>query len=139
MHARYIMANRPDEALINMSLILLLQGVSTDLRKYPQYRDYNWSILHKKFNVSQPAGPGQDEGRQEVLTAKTDGCLQFSPPASTSRPESLAIVEVKPFRRTTSSSTTRHIQIQEGAEMAAWISSESATPGTLRSTNDTYR
>lgn len=140
IESRQIMRDRPDEALINMSLVLLLQGVATVLRKDPIYKRYNWSTLHKKFTVSQPvAGEGAVAGeRRHIMTAKTDGCLQFIPPGSTAPPESLAIIEVKPFRRWTNTSCATAIQVQESAEMAAWISTES-NHGHLPSKHDRYR
>lgn len=131
--ARNIMRNRPDEALVNMSLVLLLQGVSIALRKEPQYESYNWTTLHKQFSVTQPDAEGN---RVSVMTAKTDGCLQFS--GDSPEPVTLSILEVKPFRRWTRPSSGKAVQVQEGAEMAAWISTES-TQGLLPSSGGVYR
>lgn len=125
--SRMINNNRPDEALINMSLILLLQGVCMRLLQERQYAEYDWSILHKQFSVSHL--DSQDPRvKTKIFTAKTDGCLQVrrrgqDPDAG----EALAIVEVKPYRRTQPRSNTGAIQIQEGAEMAAWISTSVKT------------
>lgn len=123
-HAKLVAQNRPDEALVNMSLILFLQGLLAPLLRQSKIGTYDWSILHKGFAVSQPT-KHQPQGslRVPILTAKTDGCL-VARPSDKARAEEcsvLSIVEVKPFRR---DSGRKAIQIQEAAEMAAWISTE---------------
>ena len=137
--ARIINKHRPDEALINMSLILLLQGVATVLHMAhgPAREGYNWSILHKRFSITQPGeqtDPTTPATPRNILIAKTDGCLQFTTPHG--GPDDnvvLGIIEVKPFLRSTKAKTA--IRIQESAEMAAWISTESSK-GNLANTPD---
>lgn len=113
---------RPDEALVNMSFILLLQGLIAPLvRTKKEFAPLDWTILHKSFTITQP--DRESRSRVPILTAKTDGCM-VAKPSPKSRAEDcpvLAIVEVKPFRRGYSQDA---IRMQESAEMAAWISSE---------------
>lgn len=99
---------------------------------------YDWTNLHKPFHVSQ--AQGISEPRRQVLTARPDGCLQKTP--ENVLPEeswTLSIIEVKPFRRRHKAEKT--IRMQEGAQMAAWISTES-TYGILprlNASDTTYR
>ena len=72
-----------------------------------------------------------------VLTAKTDGCFRVRLGPDPDKTDVLAIIEVKPYRRSTSSNSLS-VRIQEGAEMAAWIASES-TKGLLLSEDGVHR
>ncbi|POR31984.1 Uncharacterized protein TPAR_07792 [Tolypocladium paradoxum] len=128
-----IAQNRPDEALINMSLVLFLQGLLLSLKsEREKCRAYNWTIMHKMFTVTQPGL----EGRVPLLTAKTDGCLQVrSKRELAEHCDTLAILEVKPYRRYYNPSLARSVLMQEGAEMAAWISTE-CSHGLLPSRGD---
>lgn len=138
--AKLINRHRPDEALINMSLVLLLQGVCMPLLQDSRLKGYDWTILHKQFSVSQPEGNSTHPNeRKNILTAKTDGCLQVRKQhQDRSKSDTLSIVEVKPYRRNSPESNAKTIRIQEGAEMAAWISSE-ALMGMLSSMPNVYR
>ncbi|KAJ3510293.1 hypothetical protein NM208_g15550 [Fusarium decemcellulare] len=121
--ARMINKHRPDEALINMSLTLLLQGVCMSLLHTTFADSYSWSILHKQFSVSHPNPNSQT--RTKILTARTDGCLQAAMAGQNAdKGDTLAIVEVKPYRRHIPEPNAVALRIQEGAEMAAWISTE---------------
>ncbi|KAL7796617.1 hypothetical protein V8C37DRAFT_352791 [Trichoderma ceciliae] len=113
----------PDEEIINMSLVLLLEG----LCMYdPELRGkVGWYPIRKPFSVTQ-AGV-------KAMTARTDGCLQVIQPNQLEEDSpSLAILEAKADLRTTESSS---VYLQEGAEMAAWISSE-CNYGLLRGSQD---
>ncbi|KPM45734.1 hypothetical protein AK830_g762 [Neonectria ditissima] len=137
---RMINKHRPDEALINMSIVLLLQGVCMSLFQESIYKSYGWSILHKQFSVTQPDRDDRLK-RTKILTAKTDGCLQFRRHGEDpDKGDTLAIIEVKPYRRSKPYANTAAIRIQEGAEMAAWISTDVKT-GFLPSSSQkkTYR
>ncbi|EHK22329.1 uncharacterized protein TRIVIDRAFT_209104 [Trichoderma virens Gv29-8] len=102
----------PDEEIINMSLVLLLEGLCMH---DPELRGkVGWYPIRKPFSVTQ-AGV-------KVMTARTDGCLQLIHPDKLDEDSpSLAILEAKADLRTKDSSP---VYLQEGAEMAAWISSE---------------
>ncbi|KAM6511874.1 hypothetical protein FALCPG4_016865 [Fusarium falciforme] len=133
---RMINKHRSDETLVNMTLLLFLQGVCMPLLQQSSRRAYSWSIVHKQFSVSQP-DPDDHTKRSKIMTARTDGYLQATrdnqdPDSS----DALAIIEVKPFRRFTVTSNQKAVQIQEGAEMAAWISTES-TKGLLPTSPET--
>ncbi|CAH0019856.1 unnamed protein product [Clonostachys rhizophaga] len=111
------LANRPpDEALVNKAVIDLLQGISM---KHPLIRDkYDWSIIHQTFHVFQ-----QRERKEKIMTSRTDGCLQVLRQGELLEAcPTLAIIEAKPIRRKIKQVP---ISMQEGAEMAAWISTES--------------
>ncbi|RMJ09889.1 hypothetical protein CDV36_010496 [Fusarium kuroshium] len=123
--AKMINKHRPDEALINMTLLLLLQGVCMPLLQPPHREEYGWSIVQKQFSVSYP-DPETPPGRSKILTARTDGCLQVRRPnREADKPDVLAIIEVKPYFRSKPKQNEIAVQIQEGAEMASWISTES--------------
>ncbi|KAF5011721.1 hypothetical protein FDECE_2181 [Fusarium decemcellulare] len=122
--ARMINKHRPDEALINMSLILLLQGVCMPLLHTTFTDFYSWSILHRQLSVSHSGT--ESHKRVKVLTAKADGCLTSTIPGDDpDRGDTLVIIEVKPYRRDKPVANATAVRIQEGAEMAAWISTES--------------
>ncbi|KAK7426108.1 hypothetical protein QQZ08_007418 [Neonectria magnoliae] len=108
-----------------MSTVLLLQGVCmTLLQKLPEYNLYDWSILHKMFHISQ-TDPEDNRTETKILTARTDGCLQARHRGQgPDKGDVLAIIEVKLYRRFRPKANTAPIRIQEGAEMAAWISTE---------------
>ncbi|KAM5343288.1 hypothetical protein ACJ41O_014254 [Fusarium nematophilum] len=140
LEGRLINKHRPDEAIINMSLVLLLQGVTMSLLQTKKYEPYDWTILHKLFSVTQP-NPDNGSKRTRLLTAKSDGCLQVSRPGQDpDNGDTLAIIEVKPYRRLNPVKNAAAVRVQEGAEMAAWISTEprrgllpaSAKKGTYR-------
>ncbi|KAI8712006.1 hypothetical protein NCS52_01465700 [Fusarium sp. LHS14.1] len=122
--AKMVNKHRPDEALINMTLLLLLQGVCMPLLQPPHLETYGWSIVQKQFSVSY-LDPENPPNRFKILTARTDGCLQVRRPnRDADKPDVLAIVEVKPYFRSKPKQNEIAVQIQEGAEMAAWISTE---------------
>ncbi|CAH0046573.1 unnamed protein product, partial [Clonostachys solani] len=106
----------PDEALVNKSVIDLLQGISM---YHPAIKNkYNWTIIHQTFHVLQ-----QRERKEQIMTSQTDGCLQVERNDELlENCPTLAIVEAKPVRRKMKAIP---IARQEGAEMAAWISTES--------------
>ncbi|KAF4466903.1 hypothetical protein FALBO_6231 [Fusarium albosuccineum] len=85
---------------------------------------YSWSILHRQLSVSHPGT--ESDKRVKILTAKTDGCLTSTIPGEDpDRGDTLVIIEVKPYRRDKPLTNATAVRIQEGAEMAAWISTES--------------
>ena len=88
----------------------------------PKYRNYEWSIFHKQFSLTQQATSGQ---MRQVLTARVDGCL-MGPHASKSPDDGdvLSIIEVNPYMGLSPSADAMAIRIQESAEMAASISSQ---------------
>ncbi|KAJ4329400.1 hypothetical protein N0V84_000034 [Fusarium piperis] len=132
---KFINRHRPDEAIINMSMVLLLQGVCMSLLQTQEYELYDWTILHKLFTISQP-DPDNEGMRRNILTAKTDGCLQARHKGrDPDKGNALAIMEAKPYRRYSPEDNAIAIRIQEGAEMAAWISTE-ARKGLLPSRSD---
>ncbi|CAI6090635.1 unnamed protein product [Clonostachys chloroleuca] len=106
----------PDEALVNGAIIDLLRGISM---KHPVIKKkYKWSIIHQTFHVFQ-----QRETKEKVMTSQTDGCLQVVKKGHLLEAcPTLAIVEAKPVRRKMKEIP---IAMQEGAEMAAWISTKS--------------
>ncbi|POR38227.1 Uncharacterized protein TPAR_01571 [Tolypocladium paradoxum] len=127
----------PDEAIINMSTILLLQGISLSSNAMSAAEDYDWTILHKQFKVTQPdTDESGTTSRFPVISARTDGCLQHIPKGKLpEHSRTLAILEVKPYKR---ASKAPAIRMQEGAEMAAWISTEHAF-GLLPAPGKKYR
>lgn len=132
---KFINRHRPDEAIINMSMVLLLQGVCMSLLQTQEYELYDWTILHKLFTISQP-DPGNESVRRKILTAKTDGCLHARHKGrDPDKGDALVILEAKPYRRDVPENNGTAIRIQEGAEMAAWISTE-ARKGLLPSRSD---
>lgn len=127
LEAKMVNKYRPDEALINMTLLLLLQGVCMPLLQPPSREAYGWSIVQKQFSVSYP-DPDNPPDRSKILTARTDGCLQVRRPGRDANKflyDVLAIIEVKPYFRSKPDQNEIAVQIQEGAEMASWISTES--------------
>lgn len=122
----------PDEQIVNEALLRLLEGISL----YDASSSVEWSSGRKTFSVQQgDAALGEEVVK--VMTAATDGSLQRIPGPGV-HPEdttTYAILEAKPFRR------IKHqvdIRMQEGAEMAAWISSQPRR-GHYQKLNGVYR
>ncbi|VUC32694.1 unnamed protein product [Clonostachys rosea] len=105
----------PDEAVVNKSVCELLQGITMN---HPAVKGkYKWSIFRKTFHVLQIR-----EKVEKVMTSQTDGCLQIVRDNFLLEDfPTLSIIEAKPIRR---KSKLNAISRQEGAEMAAWISTE---------------
>lgn len=106
------------EEEVNTSFLSLLRALCI---YDPQlYKNIRWSPYRKAFSVNQPDEHGRPT---KIITAATDGCLQLlRDDALDEDCTTLAIVEVK--ARSRDKNTSRLIQMQEGAEMAAWISSQ---------------
>ncbi|RSM14704.1 hypothetical protein CDV31_005286 [Fusarium ambrosium] len=117
---RTIDKHRPDEALVNMTMLLLMQGACLPLLQQTSYKDYAWSIVHKQYSITRP------NLKKNILTARTDGYLQARRPGCLpDENDALAIIEVKPYRRHNPPANLKAVRIQEGAEMASWICTES--------------
>ncbi|KAL7790059.1 hypothetical protein V8C37DRAFT_385296 [Trichoderma ceciliae] len=124
----------PGEDDVNYSFLALLGGLS-------MYDDtisskIRWSPRREEFMISRT----ESSRAGDIITARTDGCLKYLKlNLLEEQCPTLAILEVKARRR--NNLTSRAIQIQEGAEMAAWISSQ-PTSGLLPTWVDdkgTYR
>ncbi|RSL58717.1 hypothetical protein CEP54_007664 [Fusarium duplospermum] len=121
---RSINKHRPDEALINMTMLLFAQGACLPLLQRPSHKDYAWSIVHKQYSITRP--DAEKEETKTILTARTDGYLQARRPGCLpDDDDALAIIEVKPYRRHNPPGNLKAVRIQESAEMASWISAES--------------
>jgi hypothetical protein len=121
-----------------LSIISLLQALWLPLQQSQQdqeYRFYDWSIIHQQFAIL--VQTTDNDPRKNVLTAKTDGCFRARFAEDPDKSDVLAIIEVKPCRRSTSNNSLP-VRMQEGAEMAAWIASKS-TKGLLPSKPGVYR
>ncbi|KAH7329583.1 hypothetical protein B0I35DRAFT_47699 [Stachybotrys elegans] len=134
---------RPDEALINASIISLLQGIwmPTQQRRDGLYKGYVWSVVHRQLTIPEPVSHGSSASnskRKNILTAKTDGCFRAPHRRHPDDGDVLAIIEVKPYRRDATAHNLRSVRVQEGAEMAAWIALES-NKGLLPASLGTYR
>jgi hypothetical protein len=92
-----------DEQIVNIALVGLLQGLTVHQRRYA-----DWTIRRKIFSC----GPKDSTVEFE---ARTDGVLQ-----SHLGQHCMAILEVKSRRR----EEQYKIQMQESAQMAAWIYTE---------------
>ncbi|KAK5994475.1 hypothetical protein PT974_04950 [Cladobotryum mycophilum] len=115
----------PDEEIINMSLILLLQGLC--MYDASLCDKVGWYAIRMPFSVTKL--------KAKVMTARIDGCLQVLQNEKLEEEcPTLAIVEVKPKKR---ADIRKSVQIQEGAEMAAWISSK-PTSGVLPSLTESH-
>ncbi|KAM5353708.1 hypothetical protein ACJ41O_000358 [Fusarium nematophilum] len=105
-------------------VVLLLHGVCMPLLQGPRHQPYDWTILHKQFCVLQHDPDNRAKSRR-VLTAKTVGCLQVKHQGGTAdQGDTLAIIEVKPYRRMKPDANATAVRTQEGAEMASWIATE---------------
>ncbi|RSL55637.1 hypothetical protein CEP53_007044 [Fusarium sp. AF-6] len=116
------------------------RGACLPLLQQPSHKDYAWSIVHKQYSITMP-NPANQSGTKTILTARTDGYLQAKRPGCLPDDnDALAIIEVKPYRRHNPPANLKAVRIQEGAEMASWISAES-TKGLLppNRTTKTYR
>jgi hypothetical protein len=92
-----------DEQIVNIALVGLLQGLTVHQRRYA-----DWTIRRKIFSC------GSDY-RLAQFEARTDGALQRH-----SDQRCIAILEVKARHR----AGQPQIQMQESAQMAAWIFTE---------------
>jgi hypothetical protein len=92
-----------DEQIVNIALIGLLQGLTVH-----QHRRADWTIQRKNFRCGR-------KGSIAEFEARTDGALQ-----NHSNNRCIAIIEVKARRR----AGQFQIQMQESAQMAAWIDAE---------------
>jgi hypothetical protein len=92
-----------DEQIVNIALIGLLQGLIVH-----QHRRADWTIQRKIFRCGR-------KGSIAEFEARTDGALQ-----NHSNKRCIAIIEVKARRR----AGQFQIQMQESAQMAAWIDTE---------------
>lgn len=98
-----------DEQLVNVALLAYLDAL---LIHFPQLKA-SWTPERRAFTV-------KDRGLNKIYEARVDGFLRRR-----IDDEIIAIIEVKPFVRTVS---TDAIRMQEGAQMAAWISQHPPTP-----------
>jgi hypothetical protein len=90
-----------DEQIVNTALLLLLTGITMHFNMPSR-----WSLHRKAFMLKNVDG--------KVYEARVDGYL-----LCTTNSQVKAIAEVKPFLR---QPKIQAIQMQEGAQMAAWIS-----------------
>lgn len=116
-----------DEQIVNTSLILFLNALTIH---HPGVEGH-WSLYRQPFTVL-------DAKKQKVYAAQVDGVFRLRKGAEDAR----VIVEVKPFARLKSLPVYIKIQMQESAQMAAWIATQPtlAPPeGTKRNKGDKYR
>ncbi|CAH0019855.1 unnamed protein product [Clonostachys rhizophaga] len=110
----------PDETMVNAALVSLLQGITDS---HPDVDGkFDWTIIHRKFEVSQLRHNGNKEERKKIMTAKVDGFLHVTEPDKLEEHcDALCILETKPARR---SAQPIAVAMQEAGKMAAWISTE---------------
>ena len=92
-----------DEEIVNISLLLFLQGLVGHCDAARCW----WSSHRQPFVFRR-------QNNKKIYESRVDGFLQRWSDSSTR-----ALVEVKPFRR--SNATANSIQMQESAQMVAWI------------------
>lgn len=131
--------NKPaaDETYVNTALILLLEGITVDVGV--DFSSMDWLAARIPFKLSEEvtvrnSDTGEDNTRtRELMEARVDGylCRSPSPFETTLNSAPLAIIETKPYTRSSAQSSIRR---QEGAEMACWISQAGTSQtGLLRS------
>lgn len=105
-----------DEDTVNMALVSLLDAttICSGIRKLGARQNLSWFLTRQSFQLGLPHKP--------VCEARTDGVLVLEGNPS----RTLAILEVKPYKRTKNQIT---VEWQEACQMAAWIST-SLSPGT---------
>lgn len=121
-------SNRPasDESYTNMSLLLLLQAV---LDIGVEFSSMEWLADRLPFKLTETVitknitTETTVEQAQKLMEARVDGylCRKSDPFEEELNSDALAIIEVKPYVR---SSAHPAIRRQEGAEMACWISQD---------------
>lgn len=124
--------NKPaaDEAYVNTALLLLLEVITVDVGV--QFSSMNWlaaripfKLLEKVTTTNSKTGK-ENERTRKLMEARVDGYLE-----STFDTAPLAIIETKPYTRSSAQSSIRR---QEAAEMACWISQAGdSETGLLRS------
>ena len=92
-----------DEEIVNMALLVWLDSLTVHCADV----NTNWSPERRAFLV-------RDQNAAKIYEARVDGLLYHR-----NHQDVLAIIEVKPFLR---SSNLDAVQMQEAAQMAAWIS-----------------
>jgi len=97
------------EAVVNMSLVLFLSSIRLHSTNLQAAWGAHWHPDPKAFTMNNLQG-------QQLLQARVDGYLSRK-----GTNDALAILETKPFVR---EAKRDDIERQEGAQMAAWISSE---------------
>lgn len=131
--------NKPaaDENYVNTALILLLEGITVDVGV--EFSSMDWLAARIPFKLLEKvttinSDTGEDHTRtRELMEARVDGylCRSPSPFETTLNSAPLAIMETKPYTRSSAQSSIRR---QEGAEMACWISQAgNSKTGFLRS------
>ena len=96
------LAPTADEQIVNTALILFLTAITMHITS-----KLHWSLERRAFQVQ--------KGMEKVFEARVDGILH----QRSNKQNVLAIIEVKPRQRW---DKQREIQMQEAAQMAAWIS-----------------
>ncbi|KAL2255705.1 hypothetical protein VTK26DRAFT_2865 [Humicola hyalothermophila] len=98
------------EDSVNMALLLLLDvtTICSGIQKEKGRQGLTWLATRQSFRLGSAGN--------SLCEARTDGLLVMDGPT----PLTLAILEVKPYRRT---SDQFKIEWQEACQMAAWISS----------------
>lgn len=131
--------NKPatDEYYVNTALLLLLQAIKLDVGGEFSRLDWLAKRLPLKLMVedlTENTETGKfDTSMRQLMEARVDGylCRRSNAFEKSLNTEPLAILEVKPFTR---SSALASIRRQEGAEMACWISQAgNSETGLLRS------
>lgn len=118
--------NKPatDESYINWAILLLLQAVSD---AGLEFINMEWLPDRLAFHLveiisTKDTDTGEDVKRgRELMEARVDGylCRKSDVFEEHLNTDALAIIEAKPYTRSSALSTIRR---QEGAEMACWIS-----------------
>ena len=104
-----------DEQVVNSALLTLLDCLTM---RCPGIKT-KWSCERAAFTVRNGEG-------DKVYEARVDGVLRHR-----ISDKILGIIEVKPFQRTSTPSSAKAIRMQEGAQIAAWISQEPPTAGEM--------
>lgn len=129
----------PDESFINTAILLLLQTLTLDVGMDLDRLD--WMATRLAFHlvekvITENTDTGEvEELERNLMEAQVDGylCRKSSPSDEALNEIPLAIIEAKPYTR---SSADTKIRRQEGAEMACWISqSDESETGLLRSSS----
>lgn len=128
-----------DESYINTALLLLLQNIT--LEHEVEFSRMDWLATRLPFHLTEKVttintDTGEDHTTtRKLMEARVDGylCCKSSPLQESLNADAVAIIEAKPYTRSSAHST---IKRQEGAEMACWISQTGdSKTGLLRSSS----
>lgn len=114
-----------DESYINTALLLLLQNIT--LEHEVEFSRLDWLATRLPFHLTEKVttrntDTGEDHtATRNLMEARVDGylCCKSSPLEESLNADAVAIIEAKPYTRSSAHAT---IKRQEGAEMACWIS-----------------